>query len=79
MYISFLNPKTLKFHFFTGLFPSHFLSISETKFQGLGLPNRGFRMERIAKIDFSRKSFFIQFGVDLCRFLEAWEAVFLVF
>ena len=33
-------------------------------------------MEGIAQIDFSRKSFFMDFGVEFCRFLEALGAVF---
>ena len=36
-------------------------------------------LEGIAKIDFSRKSFFMDVGVDLCRFLEALGAAFLFF
>ena len=48
-----------------------FLSISNAKFQRLGLPNQGFRMEGIVKIVFSWKSFLLKFGIDFYRFLEA--------
>ena len=79
MLIIFLNSKTLKSHFCSGLFPSHFLSISELKFQRSGLPNQGFGTEDIAKNNFSRKSFLMNFGVDFCCLLEALGAVFLIF
>ena len=66
--------------FFSGLFPSQcFLSISESTFRRLGLPYRGFRRESIAKIDFPRKSFFMNFGVDCYRFVEALGAAVLIF
>ena len=55
-----------------------FLSISELEFQRLGLPNRGFRIEGIAKIDFSWKSFLMTFGIGFCRFWEALAPNFLV-
>ena len=66
VYISFLSSRTLKFEnsFLSGLFPDHFLSISESEFQRLGLPNQGVRMESIAKIDFPRKSFLMNFEVE---------------
>ena len=41
-----------------------FLAISDSIFRRLGLPNRGFRMEGIAKHDFSWKSFLKNVGVD---------------
>ena len=53
-----------------GLLPGNCLSISESKFQCLGLPNRGFRMESVAQIDFSRKLFLMEFGI-VCFLLEA--------
>ena len=43
--------------FFQACFQIIFLSISESKFQRLGLSNQGFRMEAITKLEFSRKSF----------------------
>ena len=72
----FLEFKMLKIRFFSGLFPGHFLSISESKFRRLGLPNRGFRMEGIAKIDFSWKSFLMNFGIDFYVFWMPWEPFF---
>ena len=63
---------------FSGLFPSHFLSISESTFRRLELPNRGFCMECIAKIDLSQKSFFITFTIDFYCFLKALGPVFQV-
>ena len=36
-------------------------------------------MEGIAKNDLSQKSGFMDFGIDLCRFLEALGTVFLIF
>ena len=56
-----------------------FLSISELKFQRLRFQIRGFRLEGVAKINFSQKSFFIDLGPDFVRFLVALGAVFLVF
>ena len=49
------------------------------KFRHLGLPNRGFRWEGIAKIDVSWKSFLVNLGIDFYRLLEALGAVFLFF
>ena len=54
-------------------------SISESKFRRLGLPNRGFRIAGIAKIDFSWKSFSMNFGIDYYRLLRALGIVFLIF
>ena len=48
---------------------------SESEFQCLGLPNPGFRMEGIAKIDLSWKSSLMNFGMDFYRFLEALGTV----
>ena len=56
-----------------------FLSISESKFRCLGLQIQGFRMEGIAKIDFSQKSCFMDFGHEFGCFVEVLGAVFLVF
>ncbi len=64
---------------FRACFQVIFLSISDSEFRYLGLPHRGFRMESIAKIDFSLKSFLMNVGMDFCRFLEALGAVFLFF
>ena len=60
-------------------FQVFFLPISASRFRRLGLPNRGFRMEGIANIDFSWKSFLMNFGIDFYRFLDASGAVFLTF
>ena len=76
----FLAFKKLKVSFFVELVSRSFcLSISELKFRRLGLPNRGFRMECIANVDFSWKPFLMNFGMGFCRYLEALGAVFLVF
>ena len=45
----------------------------------MGLPNRCFRIEGIAQIDFSWKSFLVNFGMHFYRFLKALGTVFLVF
>ena len=67
-------------HFCFGLvYRSFVLSISESKFRRLGLPNQGSYMEGIAKVDCSRKSFLMNSGIDLCRLLEALGTVFLIF
>ena len=58
---------------------SFLLSISDLKFRRPGLPNRHFRMESIAKIDFSWKSFLMNSGMDVCRLFDALGAVFLIF
>ena len=55
------------------------LSISHSKYQRLGLPNQGFRMEGFAAIDFGRKSFFKPLRIELARFLDALKAVFQFF
>ena len=71
--------NALKFvFFFVGLVSRSFLSISESKIQRLGLPNRGCRMEGIAKTNFSWKSFLMHFGIDVYRFLIALGTVFLI-
>ena len=45
----------------------------------LGTPNSMFLHRGIAKKkNLSQKSFFVEFGIDLCCFLEALGAVFLV-
>ena len=80
MYSSFLNSRSSKFHVVPGAcFHVIFLSISKSKFRRSGFPNRGFRKESIAKIDFSWKSFLIHFTIDLCHFLEALGTVFFIF
>ena len=66
--------------FFVGLVSrSVCLSIPDSKFGRSGLPNRGFRIESIAKIDFSWKSRLMNSGIHFCCFLEALGAVFLTF
>ena len=61
--------KKLKMLFFVrARFQVIFLSISESKSRRLGLSNRGFRIECIAKIDVSPKSFLMNLGTDLCCF-----------
>ena len=54
------------------------LSLSASNFRRLGLPNRGFRIEGIAKIDFPGESFSLNFGMDLYCFLEALGVVSLI-
>ena len=73
VYISFLSSRSLEFHLFLGLFPGNFLlSIFESKFRRLGLPNRGFCTKRL----------FMEIVVNEFRgrylsFLEALGAAFL--
>ena len=45
--------------------------ISECKFRRLRLPNRGFRMESIAKNAFSWTSYLINVGIGVSHFLMA--------
>ena len=63
--VSFSGSRCL---FFLGLFPDHFLSISDSNFRRVGLPNHCFRIENIAKFDFSRKSFLVISGMHLYYF-----------
>ena len=37
----------------------------------MGLPSRGFRIESIAEIEFSWKSFLMKFGVDFLSFFAS--------
>ena len=68
VYISFSISRSLTFDLFFGLVSMLFLSsIYESKFRRLGLPNRSFCKESLAKLDFSRKSFLMNF---LDRFLS---------
>ena len=68
--------KKLKISFFFRFVSRLFsLSISESRFRRSGLPNRGFRIEGFAEIDFSWKPFVMSFGIDFCCFLEAKEAL----
>ena len=53
--------------------------ISELKFRRLGFKIQGFRKECMAQIKLSQRFRFMNFGVDLCRFGEASEAVLPVF
>ena len=56
----------LKIHFvFVELVSESFLSISNSKFRRLGLPNCCFRMGSIANIDFSWKSILKNLGIDV--------------
>ena len=57
----------------------YLLVISESNFRLLGVPNRGFRMEGIAKIDVSWRSFLKNFWIVLLGFVNALGAVFLIF
>ena len=58
---------------------SLFSSISTSTFRRWGLPNRGFRKESIAKIDFPLKSFFYEFRGRFLSFVGALGAVFSCF
>ena len=69
--------NALKF-VFRARFQVIFLSISDSTFRRLGLPNRGFCMEGIAKMTFHRKVV-MDIGGDFFRFLKALGAAFLVF
>ena len=69
-------PNALKKFLFSGVFPCIFLLIPDSKFRRLGLPNRCFRTECLAKIDFSWKTCLMTFGIDFNSFLKALEAVF---
>ena len=72
--------NTKNFVFFLGLFPTHFLSISNSNFRRLGLPNRCFHMEGIANMDFFMEIVFEEFRHGfLVFFFDALGAVFLVF
>ena len=62
--VSFWVQNALNIILFLGLLPGHFLAISNSNVRRLGLPNRCSRMESIAKIDFSWKSFLKNFGID---------------
>ena len=72
--VSSWDSKCLKILSILRMFSGHFSSISGSKFPCLGLPNRGFRKECIAEKRCSCKSFLMNFGVDLCRFLGALRA-----
>ena len=61
---------------FRACFQIIFSSLSDSEFRSLGLPTRGFRIERIAKIDFSWKSCLTDFGMAFCRFGAALGTVF---
>ena len=51
---------------------------SRRQLRHLRLQNRRFRLEGLAKIDFSRKSFLMNSWLDFCYFRKALGAVFLV-
>ncbi len=56
---------------------STFLATSDLKFRHLRFQNHCFRMEGIAKIDFSWKSFFCEFRTGFfCVFVKPWEQFF---
>ena len=77
VYVSFWSSKCLKIRFFCrACFQVIYLSISESKFQRLGFPNQGFRIEGIPQIGFSWKSRLMNFGIDFRRFLTALGTVF---
>ena len=78
VYISFLK-KTLNFILFRACSQVIFSSNFKSEIRRLGLPNRGVRIEGIAKFDLSWKLFLMNSGMDFCCFLEALGAVFLVF
>ena len=58
------------------LFPSHVLSLSDLSFRQLRLRNRRLRMEGIAKIDVSWKSFLKNSRMFFNVFLKPWEPFF---
>ena len=68
--------NALKIVLCLGLFPGHLLLISELIFRRLGFPNRRFRKECIAKINFSWKSFLVNFGIEFYSFVAALGTVF---
>ena len=69
----------LTFPLFFGLVSrSLFVPIFDSKLKRLGVLEPGSRMDCIANTNFSQKSFFMDFGMYFCRFLEALGAVFLV-
>ena len=53
-----------------------FVTIFDSKFRRLGLLKPGVRMESIARNNFSKKAFFMDFEVDLHRFWRPWEQFF---
>ena len=65
-----------KIIFVSGLSAVYFSSISESTFRRLALPNRGFRMEVIAAVDFSWKSFLMNFGMAFDCFWSPWGPFF---
>ena len=70
VYVSFWGPECL-FFFVRACFRVIFFMISDSKFGRLGLPDRGFRMQGIAKIDFSWKSFLMNFGNRFLLFFDS--------
>ena len=56
-----------------------FVSISDSSVRRLGLQNRCFRIEGIAKFDLSWKSFLKNFGIDFDCFVDSLGAAFLIF
>ena len=68
--VSFWVQNALEFFFFRLVSKTYSYRFLPRIFE-LGLPNRCFRMEDIAKVDFSWKSFLVNFGMHFCLFLEA--------
>ena len=64
----FFDFKKLSTSLFPGLFPGHFLSISESKFRRLRLPNRGVRKEGSCKSRLFTEIVLMSFSVDICCF-----------
>ena len=75
----FLGSKCFKNCLFSGLFPDYFLNRCLTRSFYVFDSKSRFSHEGLAKVDISRKSFLLDLGVDVHRFLEALEAVFPVF
>ena len=70
----------MKFRYIFGLVSrSLFVSILSRTLDVWGsYLNQGFRREGIAKNNFLQKPFFMDFGIDICYFLEALGAVFMI-
>ena len=80
MFVGLSRPKCFKncvmFRFCS---MSFCLAISDLIFRRLGLPNRGFRIEGIAKNECSWISFLKNFWIVFLCFVDALGAVFLTF
>ena len=71
--------KCVKIFLFLNLFPGHFFIDFGLEFRGLGLKDRCFRMDGIAKKEFSWNSFKKKIGVEFKCLFNASGTVFLVF